>query len=70
METGIFGNYTARLASKIVSKIVKKKLGYDAEIDIKSLGSNEDGEDVYFYIDGSVRIKKTELESIIKKALG
>ena len=70
MEKGIFGDFTAKLASKIVSKLVKKKFGYDAEINIKSFGSVDEGEDVYFCVDADARIKKSDLEALLKDLLG
>ena len=56
--------------SKIITKILKQKLGYNAELKLNAIKINLDDEQAHIHLDVDVDISKEELLRIISTNMG
>lgn len=64
-EMNIVSKFTTSIVSKIVTKILKNKLGYDASIKLNEIRVKIDNEQAHIHLDAEVDIDKSELTRII-----
>ena len=69
-EMKITSKFTTNIVSKIITKILKQKLGYNAELKLNAIKINLDDEQAHIHLDVDVDISKEELLRIISTNMG
>ena len=69
-EMKITSKFTTNIVSKIITKILKQKLGYNAELKLNAIRINLDDEQVHIHLDVDADISKEELLKIISTNMG
>lgn len=64
-EMKITSKFTTNIVSKIITKILKQKLGYNAELKLNAIKINLDDEQAHIHLDVDADIGKEELLKII-----
>ena len=66
----ITSKFTTNIVSKIITKILKQKLGYNAELKLNAIRINLDDEQTHIHLDVDADISKEELLKIISTNMG
>lgn len=69
-EMKITSKFTTNIVSKIITKILKQKLGYNAELKLNAIKINLDDEQTHIHLDVDADISKEELLKIISINMG
>ena len=69
-EMKITSKFTTNIVSKIITKILKQKLGYNAELKLNAIRINLDDEQAHIHLDVDADINKEELLKIISTNMG
>lgn len=69
-EMKITSKFTTNIVSKIITKILKQKLGYNAELKLNAIKINLDDEQAHVHLDVDAYISKEELLKIISTNMG
>ena len=69
-EMKITSKFTTNIVSKIITKILKQKLGYNAELKLNAIKINVDDEQAHIHLDVDADISKEELLRIISTNMG
>ena len=69
-EMKITSKFTTNIVSKIITKILKQKLGYNAELKLNAIRINLDDEQAHIHLDADADISKEELLKIISTNMG
>lgn len=69
-EMKITSKFTTNIVSKIITKILKQKLGYNAELKLNAIRINLDDEQAHIHLDVDADISKEELLKIISTNMG
>ena len=69
-EMKITSKFTTNIVSKIITKILKQKLGYNAELKLNAIKINLDDEQAHIHLDVDADISKEELLKIISTNMG
>lgn len=69
-EMKITSKFTTNIVSKIITKILKQKLGYNAELKLNTIRINLDDEQAHIHLDVDADINKEELLKIISTNMG
>ena len=72
MESDILrirGPFLREIIRFVVDKVVRKKYGTGLDIDVRNLEIAEDADPQYLKIDLVVKVKKDDLNSLIKRAM-
>lgn len=64
-EMKITSKFTTNIVSKIITKILKQKLGYNTELKLNAIKINLDDEKAHIHLDVDADISKEELLRII-----
>ena len=65
-EMRIVTKFTKRIISKMLRKIIRKKIGYDVDIQLNDLIVTIDNERVKLHIDVNAELDKDEFTKILK----
>ena len=69
-EMKITSKFTTNIVSKIITKILKQKLGYNAELKLNAIRINLDDEQAHIHLYVDADISKEELLKIISTNMG
>ena len=69
-EMKITSKFATNIVSKIITKILKQKLGYNAELKLNAIRINLDDEQTHIHLDVDADISKEELLKIISTNMG
>lgn len=64
-EMKITSKFTTNIVSKIITKILKQKLGYNTELKLNAIKINLDDEKAHIHLDVDADISKEDLLRII-----
>lgn len=68
-ELKIVTDFTKNLLSTLITKWIKKKLGYDADINLKELDATVTGEKTKIHLSIDVEIGNDEVERFCKHGI-
>ncbi len=66
-EMTIKSSFTRAIISKLLNRMVKKNLGYDASIILNGLTVRITDEKAYVHVDADATVSKDELTKILQK---
>lgn len=69
-EMNIMSKFTTSIVSKIITKILKQKLGYNVDLKLNAIKINLDDEQAHIHLDVDADISKDELMKIISTNMG
>lgn len=64
-EMNIVSKFTTSIVSKIITKVLKNKLGYETSINLNEIRVKIDNDHAHICLDAEVDIEKSELARII-----
>lgn len=69
-EMNIVSKFTTNMISKIITKFLKQKLGYDVIVKMNEIKLNIDDGQAHIHLNVDANIDKSELTRIVKDSMG
>lgn len=69
-EMNIVSKFTTNMISKIVTKILKQKLGYNVEVKMNEIKISIDDGKAHIHLNVDAEIDNSELTRIVKDSMG
>lgn len=69
-EMKITSKFMTNIVSKIITKVLKQKLGYNVDFKLNAIKINLDDEQAHIHLDVDADINKDELTKIISANVG